>query len=248
MNLPASSAAAPVHSTVSGGSSFSCNSAPGSSGLSAMGGSSSAAVGETGHRQSACPCRGGSRALVTNFDFNGTNGGVYDGRPIFYKEPEPFEENFLGDVGPILIARNQVVPFSTDPIIENRADTVASNSLKEDSLLHPLDPPRNPAGKISINAVSGNEEILNGMEVEINTQMEGDPISTKPMQLLTAAVEPHLRQWPYVDGVVIVRDVAAPLDKYPRSNRGACSHIFVHASASLLSSRIPVILANRLYE
>ncbi|GER27731.1 peptide chain release factor 1 [Striga asiatica] len=73
---------------------FGRNSAPGTLDLPAAGGSSHAAVGfgqsqaadgsrlgsgpryfscgEAGHRQSTCPRRGGSLALVTDFDFEGT--------------------------------------------------------------------------------------------------------------------------------------------------------------------------------
>ncbi|GER57885.1 tRNA dimethylallyltransferase [Striga asiatica] len=85
-----------------------------------------------------------------------------------------------------LMARNQVVPFSTDPITENRTDTVASNSLKEDSPLHPLNSPSNPGpdGKTSLTAVTCYEGVQKDMGVEFNNHIEGDPISTEPMQVM----------------------------------------------------------------
>ncbi|GER34146.1 gag-pol polyprotein [Striga asiatica] len=117
--LPVSSLAAPTRSTASGGPSFGRNSAPGTSGLPAAGGSSHADVGfgqsqandgsrlgggprcfscsETGHRQSASPQRSGSRALVTDFDFEGFDGVVHEGPLVFYEEPELFEEHLIGD-------------------------------------------------------------------------------------------------------------------------------------------------------
>ncbi|GER35629.1 gag-pol polyprotein [Striga asiatica] len=48
--------------------------------------------GETGHRQSACPRRGGNHTLLAK-DVDGDTGAEYDGPPIFDVEPEPVEEH-----------------------------------------------------------------------------------------------------------------------------------------------------------
>ncbi|GER51154.1 gag-pol polyprotein [Striga asiatica] len=79
---------------------------PGTDSSGKGGGPRCFSCGETGHRQSACPRRGGSCALVTYFDFDGNRGVVYDGPPVFYEEPGPTEEHLLGDVGPAFRPRD----------------------------------------------------------------------------------------------------------------------------------------------
>ncbi|GER55636.1 retrotransposon protein [Striga asiatica] len=59
---------------------------------------------ETSHRQSVCPRRNGSRALLTD-DFNGSAEATYDGPPKFDVEPDPEEEHLCGDEGLALVLR-----------------------------------------------------------------------------------------------------------------------------------------------
>ncbi|CAA0822885.1 F-box associated ubiquitination effector family protein, partial [Striga hermonthica] len=135
--LPASSAVGSPRPAASGGQQLGRTGAPGSSSFSAGGASSSQAAGfglsqasevarsgggqrcfscgEADHRLSACPRRGGYRALVADFDGEGAAGVVYDGPPVFDEEPEPLEEHLLGDVGPALVLRRSCFSPRTTP-------------------------------------------------------------------------------------------------------------------------------------
>ncbi|GER29942.1 zinc finger CCHC-type and RNA-bindingmotif-containing protein 1 [Striga asiatica] len=70
----------------------------GMEGSRAGGGPRCFSCGEAGHRQSACPRRNSSRALLAD-DFDGSAEVAYDGPPKFDVEPDPEEEHLCGDEG-----------------------------------------------------------------------------------------------------------------------------------------------------
>ncbi|GER57834.1 transposon Ty3-G gag-pol polyprotein [Striga asiatica] len=88
----------------------------GKEGSRAGGGPRCFSCGEVGHRQSACPCRNSSQALLTD-DFDGSAEVAYDGPPKFDVEPDLEEEHLCGDEGlALVLCRSCLAPRVSDTI------------------------------------------------------------------------------------------------------------------------------------